>query len=109
FRGRVRSGVYSFQRQEESGVGRPLRYESETCWFTLAWVLDYLLTYTLLYVAIVTGEPIYEANPVADATIDMLGGHGLLAFKMTMLAFFVWTVQWIASRKPHRAKQVLWL
>jgi hypothetical protein len=89
-------------------MGRTLRYQSETAWFVLAGTLDYLLTYTLLYCAIITGAPAYEANPVAARLLEAFGEHGMLALKMSVLAFVSLAVDWIGRHNDRLARRLLW-
>lgn len=86
---------------------RALRYESETCWFLLFGVLDYLMTYTLLYAAVITGETVVETNALAAPLLDRYGEHGLLAFKSGMALFICGGVQIIATRRPVTARRLL--
>ena len=85
-----------------------LRYQSETCWLIFAGTLDYLLTYTLLYCAIFTGDHAYESNPVAAWLLESFGERGMLVLKMSVLTFVALTAEWIGRHNDRLARGILW-
>lgn len=82
-----------------------LPLEKETCWFVLVNVLDFFATYVLL----VEVEDSRETNPIANWFIDGWGPlRGMLAYKLSMVAFICIVVQLIALKRVDLARRVLW-
>lgn len=84
----------------------------ETLWFVLINVLDYLMTYILLYYSHLEDRPLgkrlVEGNPIAAYFIDRWGvEQGLLGFKLVMVAAICLVTQRIALRQPRTARWVL--
>lgn len=92
-------------------LGR-VRLPNETLWFVLVNVLDYLMTYIVLYTSHRQGSPLQhalvESNPVAAYFINHWGPlKGLLGFKLGMVVAICLITQRIALRQPRTAKFVL--
>ena len=74
----------------------------ETSLFVAVSVFDILMTHRLIR----TGR-FHESNPVAKFFYDHWDMQGMVAFKMTMVAFVVVVTQLIAHRHVQRATWVL--
>lgn len=82
-----------------------LPLEKETCWFVLVNVLDFFATYLLLMRVKGAGE----SNPVARWFIQGWGPlKGMLAYKLSLVAFVCIVVQLIALKRVDVARRVLW-
>ncbi|MFQ5732691.1 MAG: DUF5658 family protein [Planctomycetaceae bacterium] len=82
-----------------------LPLEKETCWFLLVNVLDFFATYVLL----LTVKGSRETNPIASWFIEGWGElRGMLAYKLSMVAFVCIVVQLIALKRLDLARYVLW-
>ncbi len=91
---------------------RNLPLETETTQFLLVSVLDYLMTYVLLYYGHLAGSPlqhaIIESNPVARYFIHHWGLiKGLLGFKLGIVLMVCLITQIIARRRLQTAAFVL--
>jgi hypothetical protein len=89
-----------------------VRLPNETLWFVLVNVLDYFLTFLVLYYSEVSGSPLktrlVESNPIAAYFIKRWGViEGLLVFKLTLVAVVCLIAQRIALRQPQTARYVL--
>lgn len=81
-----------------------LPLERETCWFILANVLDFFATYLLI-----RKHRFEEANPVAGWFLEGWGPvKGLLAYKLSMVAFVCVIAQIIARKRLAAARRLLW-
>ena len=87
-------------------IRRKLPLETETSWWLLVSVLDFVMTYLLL------AHPethFVESNPIAVFFFHGWGMKGLLGFKLFMATFVVIVCQIIATKKPKVARRVLQL
>jgi hypothetical protein len=82
---------------------KELPLQTETSYFILVNVLDFFLTYMLF----ATAEA-YEANPVADYFLRHWGIEGMLAFKLTIVAFVCILSQLVARSSLAKARFVLY-
>ncbi len=94
------------------GLFRPILLPNETLWFVLVNVLDYLMTYIVLYTSHSEDSPLQhaliESNPIAGYFINHWGLiKGLLGFKLGMVVAICLITQRIALRQPRTAKLVL--
>ena len=80
---------------------KPLPLEDATCMFILVNVLDIFATRILLSIG---GS---EANPVAQLFLERWGFHGMIVFKMAMIAFFCVATQWIGQFNLQKAKRLM--
>ncbi len=90
----------------------PVQLPQETLRFVLVNVLDYVMTYLMLYYSHLQASPLQhllvESNPVAGYFIDRWGVEkGLLGFKLGMVAAICLITQRIALRQPRTARWVL--
>jgi len=85
---------------------RPM--EHETSLFLLVSLLDFFMTYWLIYPR--DGGPRFgESNAIANWFLAGWGFRGLLYFKLAICLFVVLSAQIIHSRRPNTAKAILWL
>lgn len=84
---------------------RGLPLERETAFFILASALDVWMTYLLLTH---TQVLFVESNPVARYFLESWGMRGMVYFKFALVAFVAVICQWIATRRPHMARGLLW-
>lgn len=108
---RRKSKRQQLQNEPSSLLGR-VRLPQETFWFVLVNVLDYLMTYIIVYSSNLEGGPlqhrITESNPIAAYFINRWGlEKGLLAFKFGLVAAICLITQRIALRQPRTARWVL--
>lgn len=88
--------------------GRSLPLEAETSWFILANLIDYLVTYLLLFHTTVADGRFTESNPVAAFFLFRWGFvKGMLYFKLAVVAFVCCVVQIIATQRLEAARLVL--
>jgi hypothetical protein len=80
-----------------------LPLQSETSFFILANVLDIVFTNVLLRMDAI------EANPIARQIFINWGFHGMIAFKLFLVAFVCLITQLIAVHHLRRARQTLYL
>ncbi len=80
-----------------------LPLQSETSYFILVNVLDIIFTNVLLRMHAM------EANPIANYFLTHWGFHGMIAFKMFLVAGVCLVTQWIAVHHLARARQTLLL
>ncbi|MGE0376477.1 MAG: DUF5658 family protein [Planctomycetaceae bacterium] len=90
----------------------PIRLPQETLWFVMVNVLDYFMTYIVLYYSHLEDSPLrqrlVESNPLAAYFIDRWGlEKGLLGFKLGLVAAICLMSQRIALRQPRTARWVL--
>ncbi|MCA9075920.1 MAG: hypothetical protein KDA93_12855 [Planctomycetaceae bacterium] len=91
---------------------QPVMLPNETLWFVLVNVLDYFMTFIILYKSNELGSPLQlrliESNPIAAYFINHWGPlKGLLGFKLGMVAAICLITQRIAHHQPRTAKFVL--
>jgi hypothetical protein len=89
-----------------------VRLPDETLWFVLVSVLDYLMTYLVLYQSEMQGSPLQhrlvESNPLAAYFMDRWGPEkGLLGFKLGLVAAICLITQRIAVHQPRLARGIL--
>ena len=84
-------------------VRRQLPLETETAWFILVSILDFVITYRLIYFS----RNFVESNMIARFFIDSWGPRGLLYFKIAMVTFVVLIVQVIAHKRLETARNLL--
>jgi len=99
-------------RQQSQRLMGEVQLPDETLWFVLVNVLDYLMTYIVLYTSHMHGSPLQlrliESNPIAAYFINHWGPlKGLLGFKLGMVVAICLITQRIALRQPRTAKLVL--
>jgi hypothetical protein len=85
---------------------RPM--EHETSLFLLVSVLDFFMTYWLIYPR-EEGPRFGESNAIANWFLAGWGFRGLLYFKLAICLFVVLAAQTIYHRRPNTAKAILWL
>jgi hypothetical protein len=78
-----------------------LPLQSETNFFILANVLDVYLTYLLLL------RGAMEANPLANYVLVRWGFHGMVWFKLSIVAAVCIIAQVIATKRPGTARFLL--
>ncbi len=98
--------------KKPSRLFSPVLLPNETLWFVLINVLDYLMTYIVLYTSHMEGSSLQmrliESNPIAAYFINHWGPlKGLLGFKLGMVVAICLITQRIALRQPRTAKLVL--
>ena len=82
-----------------------LPLEKETSWFVLVNVLDFFATYLLL----LRVDNVGESNPLARWFLYRWGPFkGMLAYKLSLVAFICVIVQLIAIKRADLARRVLW-
>lgn len=82
--------------------------EHETSLFVLVNVLDFLLTFWLMFYGTLGGQRIVESNPLAEYFLYRWGPvKGMLMFKLGMVVFVILITQIIAMRKIRTARRVL--
>lgn len=87
-----------------------LEHESETSWYLLLSIGDFVLSYLLFSGGTGRGEGAFEANPVAAWFLNHYGLiKGLLAFKIAMVIFVCLIVQLISLKRPTLGRLLLWL
>lgn len=93
-------------------LGGPLRAQDETVTFIFVNLLDYFMTYVILYYS--HARPglmkltLAEGNPVAAYFINHWGPvKGMLGFKLAMVLFVCLVTQTIAYRSEETARRVL--
>ncbi len=91
---------------------RQLPLERETSGFLLVSVLDYLMTYVLLYYGHLQDSPlrhtVIESNPIAMYFINHWGlVKGLLGFKLGIVLFVCLVAQIVARRNEQTAQWLL--
>lgn len=80
-----------------------LPLESETCLFIFVNILDYFMTYVLLYLHIA-----HESNPIARWFLEGWGlFRGLLYYKLALVLLVVVIAQVVATRKLQTARWLL--
>ena len=85
-----------------------LPLEHETALFVLVNVLDFLLTFWLMFYGTLGGQRIVESNPLAEYFLYRWGPvKGMLMFKLGMVVFVILITQIIAMRKLRTARRVL--
>ena len=80
-----------------------LPLQSETSYFILVNVLDIVFTNILLRMHAM------ESNPIANYVFIHSGFHGMIAFKLLLVAFVCLITQLIAVHHMRRARQTLYL
>jgi hypothetical protein len=82
--------------------------EHETSLFLLVSLLDFFMTYWLIYPR--EGQPVFgESNAIANWFLAGWGFRGLLYFKLAICLFVVLSAQVIHVKRPTTAKAILWL
>ena len=89
------------------GFRQRLPLEHETALFILVNVLDFATTYYMLMHRDSGNVSFFESNPVARYFLNHWGVHGLLWFKMAVVAFVCVIAQIVATRKPATARLLL--
>lgn len=91
--------------QQRTYTGRfPL--ETETCWFVLANLLDFVVTYRMLLYR--GGAVVFsESNPFAGYFLNRWGIEGLLWFKSVVVLFVCVVAQLAYRRRPDLARLLL--
>ena len=80
--------------------------ESETCWFVLANLLDFVVTYRMLIHR--TGTVVFsESNPFAAYFLNRWGADGLLWFKAAVVMFVCIVAQLAYRKRPELARLLL--
>lgn len=92
--------------------GRRLPLEQETAWFLLASLLDYFMTYLVLFHSHsqqgILRYALIESNPVARYFINGWGiVKGMLCFKLMVVLTVCIATQLIAHKRPRTARWVL--
>ena len=85
---------------------------NETLTFVLANLLDYFMTYIILYYNAMPGSPLRqrlgEGNPIAAYFINHWGPiKGMLGFKLSLVMFVIVLTQSIAYRNEVTGSRVL--
>jgi hypothetical protein len=93
-------------------LGGPMLAQDETLTFILVNVLDYFMTYVLLYYSSMEGSPLRhrlgESNPVAVYFINHWGPiKGMLGFKLGLVVLICIVTQAIAYKNEQTAARVL--
>ena len=93
-------------------LGGPMLARDETVQFVLVNVLDYFMTYIVLYLSHMRNSPLrlglYESNPIAAYFINHWGPiKGMLGFKLGVVVFVCVVTQAIAHRNEVTAQRVL--
>lgn len=87
-----------------------LKHESETAWYLLLSVGDFILSYVLFTGGTVNGQSAAEANPVAAWFLNHYGLlKGLLGYKLTVVVFVCLVVQLISMKQERLGRLILWL
>ena len=81
---------------------RNFQLETETSFFILVNVLDFMLTFLLLWSSGHT-----EANPIARYFLDRWGFRGMLYFKLALVALVCVIAQIVAVHRPGLARGLL--
>jgi hypothetical protein len=93
-------------------LGGPMRARDQTVRFVLVNVLDYFMTYIVLYLSHMQHSPLrlrlYESNRVAAYFINHWGPiKGMLGFKLGLVVVVCLITQVIAYRNEVTAQRVL--
>lgn len=87
-----------------------LQHETETSWYILVSIADFVLSYLLFSGGTGDGKVAYEANGVARWFLDHYGLiKGLLTYKVVLVIFVCVVVQTISLKKPMWGRGLLWL
>lgn len=90
--------------------GGHLEHESETAWYVLLSIGDFVLSYLLFSGGTLNGNAAYEANPIAAWCLNHYGLiKGLLAYKVGMVIVVCLVVQLISFKQPRLGRLLLWL
>lgn len=93
-------------------LGGPMLAREETLTFIFVNILDYFMTYIVLYYSHMPASPLSqrltESNPIAAYFINHWGPiKGMLGFKLTLVVFVCLITQVIAYRQEETARKVL--
>jgi hypothetical protein len=94
-------------REESRGRGWRLALETETCWFILVNLLDFVVTYRMIGYGNAAGVRFAESNPVAGYFLDHWGISGLLKFKLGVVIFVCVVAQVVYRHRPDLARALL--
>ena len=93
-------------------LGGPMRARDETVRFVLVNMLDYFMTYIVIYLSRMQNSPlrlkVYESNTIAAYFINRWGLlKGMLGFKLGLVVIVCLITQAIAHRNEVTAQRVL--
>ena len=99
-------------RERHPLLGGPMLARDETLTFIFVNLLDYFMTYVMLYLShpevSALSQPLFESNPIASHFIRHWGPvKGMLGFKLTMVIFVCLITQAIAYRSEETSRRVL--
>jgi hypothetical protein len=99
-------------KQRHPLLGGPMLAQDETLTFIFVNVLDFFMTYVLLYYSHLEQSPLqfrlFESNPVAAYFINHWGlMKGMLGFKLGLVTLICLVTQAIAFRNEQTARRVL--
>ena len=95
----------SVQNDREKKGRFPL--ETETCWFVLANLLDFVVTYRMISYGNANGVRFGESNRIAAYFLDHWGLPGLLKFKLAVVIFVCLVAQYVHRHRPELARFLL--
>ncbi len=98
-------GVQPAKRRRRFTGRIPL--ETETCWFILANLLDFVVTYRMIVHGNAAGVRFGESNPFAAYFLNHWGVEGLLKFKLAVVVFVCVVAQIAYRHKPELARFLL--
>jgi len=99
-------------QQRHPLLGGPMLAQDETLTYIFVNVLDFFMTYVLLYYSHLEQSPLqfklFESNPVAQYFIDHWGLiKGMLGFKLGLVVLICIVTQAIAHKNEQTAARVL--
>lgn len=87
-----------------------LQHETETAWYLLLSIGDFVLSYLLFTGGTLAGHSAVEANPVAAWFLNHYGlVKGLFGYKLVVIVFVCLIVQLISLKQPRMGRLLLWL
>lgn len=95
------------RKPEPSQPGGRMALETETCWFVLVNLLDFVVTYRMIGYGNAAGVRFTESNPIAAYFLNHWGVKGLLGLKLAVVVFVCLVAQYIYRHRPELARMLL--
>lgn len=87
-----------------------LHHETETAWYILLSMGDFVLSYLLFSGGTLDGRTAFEANQFAAWFLNHYGLlKGLFAYKLILIVFVCLIVQLISIKQERMGRLILWL